>query len=215
MNCRFPLYFVATCSLAFLFFSGCVSYNSTPLLDQGSLTSHSEVGVVLVSNGRLQNGMFSLNSASNVNWYVYAVDADGNKSEEIVWFIPWEDETNTALMNPGRFLGKGTYGFIYFSELPAGKYRLLAVADSRGTLVVGGYFIPGSSGRQSGVELEIEVEGGKINYIGEIMSVGSGEDSKADFRISDELERDLAYAIGKKANLANFEVITTLVKPVK
>ncbi|MDG2169775.1 MAG: hypothetical protein P8L44_17830, partial [Opitutales bacterium] len=66
-----------------------------------------------------------------------------------------------------------------------------------------------------GVELEIEVEGGKINYIGEIMSVGSGEDSKADFRISDELERDLAYAIGKKANLANFEVITTLVKPVK
>lgn len=114
--------------LMLILFGGCASqgaFNDLPELEtNGELPP--DVGVLLVSTGRVNSGWFP--KLPFVSYGVYRKAGDGEV--EKVAFLPAE----AGLANK---LGKGKYGFIHVRELQAGSYYLVSSCPKKGNLRAG------------------------------------------------------------------------------
>ena len=179
-------------SLILILFGGCASqgaFNDLPELETtGELSP--DVGVLLVSTGRVNSGWFS--QLPFVSYGVYR--KAGDEEVEKVAFLPAE----AGFANK---LGKGKYGFIHVRELQAGSYYLVgqkgrgnALDTPVGVLAVlpAGMIHYDSQGQRVGITLEFKITAGSISYLGEILTISRELDSDA-IELSDQFERDFGH----------------------
>lgn len=103
-------------------------------------------------------------------------------------------------------LAKEHCGFIYFREVPVGKY-IMKGALSRGS-GNGENLLEKVINNNKGpdISFEFEITPGAINYLGEFITV-HGKPVTSSTRINDKRQRDLSYLLKKYPGLKKNKVI--------
>ncbi|MEC8426907.1 MAG: hypothetical protein VXZ35_00660 [Pseudomonadota bacterium] len=180
---------------ALLWLAGCATSGSSNKLSslQGRGALPEDTGVLLVSAGRGPSGGFM--QLPFVSYGVY-LERSETQMEKIA-FLPAE----AGFINQ---LGKNKYGFVHLRELKAGRYYLVgqkgrgnALDNPLGVFVVvpAGAVHYDSNGKKLGISIQFDVEPGKVNYLGEVLTV-SKELTSESIKITDQSARD--YSIAKK-----------------
>jgi hypothetical protein len=183
-----------------------VRKNSLPAISEtGSLAAGD--GILLVSAGRKdkasrEDGANFAGILPFISYHILRVD--GDTAYEELAFIPAEAGFSNQL-------GKDYYGFIHFRELPAGDYVAVGNATRGQSLYAAGMILaPGN--RTTEIAFGFSIEAGKINYIGELMTM-RGFLRNEDIRVADQQERDAAYLHKKHAATADIPVRVQLAEP--
>lgn len=191
MNTRIPL--IAILLMTVLLVS-CATTAQSPGIRKNSLPGVAKTGslaaghgILLVSAGRKEeaakeDGTNFAGILPFVSYHILRIHGDAGYEE--LAFIPAE----AGLFNQ---LGKEYYGFIHFRELPAGDYVAVGNA-TRGRSLYAAGMILAPENRTTEIALRFSIEAGKINYIGELMTM-RGFLRNDDIRIRDQQERDLAF----------------------
>jgi len=185
---------------------GCATTVKTPVLSsQGTLPD--DVAVVVMTHGRVDTSLFD--NLPFVSYEVAHMDAaHGIVSDE---FLKAED---VRLAGATGDMGEGKYGFLHMFELKEGKYYLIG-RRGRGydSLVPAGpvYVYSYSSDAETDILMEIEIQGGAINYLGEILLTGEPL-SNENVTIEDFWDRDRVTA--EKLNSSIIGLPVNRVTPV-
>jgi hypothetical protein len=176
-----------------------VRKNSLPQISEtGSLAEGD--GILLVSAGRKdkaarEDGTNFAGILPFISYHILRRTGDSSYAE--LAFIPAEAGFSNQL-------GKGDYGFIHFRELPAGEYVAIGNA-TRGQRLYAGGVIWAPENRTTEIAFEFSIEAGKINYVGELVTV-RGFLRNEDVRVLDQQERDLAFLRKKHRETAAMPV---------
>lgn len=111
-------------------------------------------------------------------------------------------------------IGKDNYGFIHMRELPAGRYIIKGIGargNDLGAMADGMFVSFLDSNDQTGIAFEFEISEGKINYLGELITI-NGKLENSSIEISYHLERDLGFAYSKYPLLKRYEIVTSKLK---
>lgn len=189
---------LAAAVVAIVIASGCSARLAVPDLTEVQ-ASGTDVGLVLVSAGRVHPGR--VNNYPFVQYRIHAINDDGSIVEPHAHYIQAEPFP-AALTSPRGHVGEGRYVFVHTFELPQGRYVMLA--EDRGVQPMGihspslGFvWIPGSGGGGTGTMLAFTVEAGKLNYLGELLTVDHNLRDPRSIVVNDEFERDYGFAIEK------------------
>jgi|GEM_PF-1751342 len=113
------------------------------------------------------------------------------------------------LYKPAGDLDDGYYGFMHILELPEGAYYLVG-RSGRGydsMVAAGGMFITISdSNEETPIMMEVEIEGGKINYLGEIIALDKPliNDNVV---LANRWDRDSVTAAKMIPSIENYEIV--------
>lgn len=192
--------------VALMYLAGCASNGAvsklSSLKESGELPE--DTGILLVSSGRGPSG--SLVQLPFVSYGVFLERSEMEMEMEKVAFLPAE----AGFINQ---LGKGKYGYIHLRELKAGKYYLVGqkgrgngLDNPLGILAVipAGAVHYDSDGKKVGISMQFDIEAGKVNYLGEVLTVSRDLSPEA-IKVSDQSERDYAFAKEKQPLLNNLE----------
>jgi hypothetical protein len=107
-------------------------------------------------------------------------------------------------------LDNGKYGFIHVTELPAGTYLLAGWRHGSPGYAMPGVgggvtVVPGTRGSQTGTYFIFEVKPGRLNYVGEILTI-----SLSGVEVYDQFERDFKFAHDKNPELEKVTVVKQL-----
>ena len=189
-----------------VFQTGCQSINvpgtlSRELIRNGEIVGHPMEGIMVVSVGRRDTGIFGI---PFVDYTIYQVLGP---TEE-----PLRKGTIQAeVVSLGRIrdeMGPDKYGWTHIRQLPAGNYILVGARAANSMMVptgTGVAFIPALFSNPDLIAFFITIEPGKLNYVGEILTVDRPKDI-SDFVVSDQSSRDLATVIKREPGLSDLEV---------
>lgn len=167
-------------------------------------------GVLIMSAGRVREPCDKCNANSwgilpFVSYHILSTQEDGSFKK--VAFIRAEN----GLFNQ---IGQQNYGFIHLRELPAGSYIITGI-ESRGRdtmFAANGMFVSIlDSNDETGISFEFEIEEGKVNYIGQLLTT-NGNLINSSIAISHHPERDLEFAYETYPTLKQYEVVTSVLK---
>lgn len=196
---------------------GCETTIKSPNLTEIQSGS-SDSGVVLLSAGRLKKPdvFMGFGGYPFVDYRIYQirdVPVVGNPeaiSIRPIKLIEGEPASQTA-MYPGGHIGKDRYVFIHLFELPVGTY--LIAAEERGlqgtSYFAGGTYVYSPSSPNEGINnvFRFTVEPGKLNYVGELLTVCDEVGTQACIEVRDELARDLEFAGNKQKGISGLPVV--------
>lgn len=193
----------------------CASTGQSPGIRKNSLPGISAAGslaegdgILLVSAGRKdkadkEDGANFAGILPFVSYHILRSSGDPGYAE--LAFIPAE----AGLFNQ---LGNDYYGFIHFRELPAGQYVAVGNA-SRGQSLYAAGMILAPENRTTEIAFRFSIEAGKINYIGELMTM-RGFLRNEDIRVLDQQGRDVAFLREKYSETVDIPVRVQLAEPV-
>ncbi|AQA17998.1 hypothetical protein BST95_06845 [Halioglobus japonicus] len=159
------------------------------------------MAIVITTHGRVDTSLFD--NLPFVSYEVAHIDpVHGLVSDE---FLKAED---VRLAGATGDMGTGKYGFLHMFELKEGKYYLIG-RRGRGydSLVPAGpvYVYSYSSNAETDILMEVEIKGGAINYLGEILLTGEPL-SNENVTIEDLWDRDRATAEKMNPSIAGLPV---------
>jgi hypothetical protein len=197
---------------------GCATTLNVPELDDIK-SGNSESGIALVSVGRQNKPGVFLGGYPFVDYKIYRLTEEGTIDGPMAKYVEGEPY-NDAMTNPSGHVGKGSYVFVHLFELPEGEYVIKADergARTTGFMVPGGGFVymPGTPNTETGNAFLFRIERGKLNYLGEFLTVCEDIGSLACIEINDEFQRDFEFALKKERGIENIEVIHVNPKKVE
>ncbi len=179
--------------------SGCAVPTYKP-----NLTASGEIpqekGLVVLTHGRKNRGIGGV----FVSYDVVRI----NKQKQVLKSAFLQAE-KVRLYKPSGDLDSGYYGFMHIFELHEGTYYLIG-RSGRGynsMVAAGGLFISlGNSNKITPIMMKIEVVGGKINYLGEIIALDKPL-TNDNITIADRRDRDIETARERIPGFDNFELV--------
>lgn len=198
--------------------AGCATTLKVPDLERIN-TGESEYGAVLMSAGRQNKPGAIFGGYPFVDYKIYRLAEDGTIDGPLVKYVEAEPSRD-AMANPTGHVGKNGYIFVHLFQLPEGKY--VVKADRRGSrssgfMVPGGGFvyIPGSPNHQTGNAFLFEVVRGKLNYLGEFLTVCEDVSSLSCIEVNDQFLRDFEFASKRKKGISDLDVTESFPKKVE
>lgn len=193
-----------------LLMAGCATTLKVPELESIK-SGDSSSGVALISVGRQNKPGALLGGYPFVDYKIYKLNEDGTIDGPMVKYVEGEPY-NDAMTNPGGHVGEGSYVFVHLFDLPEGEYVIKADergARSTGFMVPGGGFVylPGTPNSETGNAFLFTVERGKLNYLGEFLTVCGDIGSLACIEINDQFQRDFEFASKREKGIENIDVI--------
>lgn len=143
---------------------GCTAPIYKPAVNEtGELPDN--IALVVLTHGRKDKGIGGVFVSYDV------VRIDSNNQVVKKGFLQAE---KVRFYKPTGDLDKGYYGFMHILELPEGPYYLVG-RSGRGydsMVAAGGMFIAiADSNEETPIMMKVELEGGKLNYLGEIIAL--------------------------------------------
>lgn len=201
--------------LAFVLLSivltSCSTVQNTPILDSGGFVNNEEVGILVVSAGRLETKW--IGGFPFVDYHIYRLNSEQEIETERYDTIKGEVVT---LKDMTGQLGKGKYGWIHVLELQAGDYILQGLEAGRlpfSTTTGGTYiYFPGTESEVLNMAFKVTIKPGVLNYAGELLTVEDPRDT-GDISVSDQSQRDITKSYKLKKELKNLPVVISLAVP--
>ncbi len=199
--------------LILLTFTGCKTTIKTPSLNGNHIKNNGK-GIVLLSTGRTQIRRQNL-YLPLVNFMVFKLDKNNSPFESSVKLIQGEP-TLAALSDPGGHLGRKKFGFVQAFELDQGKYVMIGRKRGSYGLKTPKTFYQAvrdsnNNNFHSNIYITFEIEKGKINYIGELLTaIDKKNRGRGKIRITDQFERDIQYVSKRNKSFSKLDKIKTI-----
>ncbi|WP_445359748.1 hypothetical protein ACJJIL_11535 [Microbulbifer sp. EKSA005] len=186
-------------SLFFFMLVGCAAPTYKPNLNEAGEIS-GDIALVVLTHGRKDKGIGGV----FVSYDLLRLD-DNNQLEKVA-FLQAE---KVRLYRPTGDLDKGYYGFMHILEVPEGIYYLSG-RSGRGynSMVAGGGMFVSlpDSNEATPIMMKIELEGGKLNYLGEIVALDKPLINE-NVVLANRWDRDVNTAKKMIPGLEEFEVV--------
>lgn len=207
-------YIVTTLVISVLIVS-CATTGQTEAVRKNSLRTINETGsladdhgILLLSAGRKRKATKEdgTNFAGILPFLSYHIlRKTSDLAYEELAFIPAEAGFSNQL-------GRDYYGFIHYRELPVGEYVAIGNATRGRNIYMPGGMIWTPENRTTEIAFAFSVDAGKINYIGELMTM-KGFLQNEDIRVLDLHERDVAFLHEEHSKTIGIPVHVQLAKP--